>query len=161
MARRESKIARVALARRLLTLAFYALRDEGGCRAYPVRPRRSIRPRTSLPVHQLVGTDQRPVTREILEATRVIIEDRVRATGVADPVVRIQGADRIGPAARGGGPACEHRPGWLPRPPAVVCRGRVDRAQSVAPEWWDARRKTVSHEASLNVVACAPVWSPR
>lgn len=29
-------IARVALARHLLTLCYYALRDEGGCRAYPV-----------------------------------------------------------------------------------------------------------------------------
>lgn len=37
IARRRGKtIARVALARRLLTLCFYALRDEGGCRAYPV-----------------------------------------------------------------------------------------------------------------------------
>ena len=34
--RRGPKIARVALARRLLTLCYYALRDEGGCRAYPV-----------------------------------------------------------------------------------------------------------------------------
>ncbi len=34
--RRGNKIAKVALARRLLTLCFYALRDEGGCRAYPV-----------------------------------------------------------------------------------------------------------------------------
>jgi transposase len=33
--RRGGKIARVALARRLLTLAFYALRDPDGCRAYP------------------------------------------------------------------------------------------------------------------------------
>lgn len=33
--RRGAKIARVALARRLLTLAFYALRDADGCRAYP------------------------------------------------------------------------------------------------------------------------------
>jgi hypothetical protein len=33
--RRGVKIARVALARRLLTLAFYALRDPEGCRAYP------------------------------------------------------------------------------------------------------------------------------
>ncbi len=33
--RRGNKIAKVALARRLLTLCFYALRDEGGCRAYP------------------------------------------------------------------------------------------------------------------------------
>lgn len=35
--RRGNKIARVALARRLLTLSFYALRDESGCRAYPAR----------------------------------------------------------------------------------------------------------------------------
>jgi transposase len=34
--RRGAKIARVAVARRLLTLAFYALRDPAGCRAYPV-----------------------------------------------------------------------------------------------------------------------------
>jgi transposase len=34
--RRGTKIARVALARRLLTLCFYALRDETGCRAFPV-----------------------------------------------------------------------------------------------------------------------------
>jgi transposase len=33
--RRGAKIAKVALARRLLTLCYYALRDEGGCRAYP------------------------------------------------------------------------------------------------------------------------------
>ena len=33
--RRGAKIARVALARRLLTLCYYALRDDGGCRAYP------------------------------------------------------------------------------------------------------------------------------
>lgn len=34
--RRGAKIARVAVARRLLTLVFYALRSEGGCRSYPV-----------------------------------------------------------------------------------------------------------------------------
>lgn len=34
--RRGTKIARVALARRLLTLCFYALRDDGGCRAFPL-----------------------------------------------------------------------------------------------------------------------------
>ncbi len=34
--RRGRKIARVALARRVLTLCYYALRDEGGCRAFPV-----------------------------------------------------------------------------------------------------------------------------
>jgi transposase len=37
--RRGPKIARVALARRLLTLCYYALRDDGGCRAYPVPAR--------------------------------------------------------------------------------------------------------------------------
>jgi transposase len=37
--RRGPKIARVALARRLLTLCFYALRDERGCRAYPAPAR--------------------------------------------------------------------------------------------------------------------------
>lgn len=47
-ARRGSKIARVALARRLLTLAFYALRDPDGCRAYPP-VRRSSRTSRSLP----------------------------------------------------------------------------------------------------------------
>jgi transposase len=36
--RRGTKIARVALARRLLTLCFYALRDERGCRAFPIAP---------------------------------------------------------------------------------------------------------------------------
>ncbi len=35
--RRGSMIARFAVASRLLTLCFYALRDESGCRAYPVR----------------------------------------------------------------------------------------------------------------------------
>jgi transposase len=37
--RRGSKIARVALARRLLTLCYYALRDQDGCRAYPASSR--------------------------------------------------------------------------------------------------------------------------
>jgi transposase len=36
--RRRTKIARLALARRLLTLCYYALRDEGGCQAYPAKP---------------------------------------------------------------------------------------------------------------------------
>ncbi len=34
--RRGAKIARVAVARRLLTLVYYALRSETGCRSYPV-----------------------------------------------------------------------------------------------------------------------------
>jgi transposase len=37
--RRGPKIARVALARRLLTLCYYALRDQDGCRAYPAPAR--------------------------------------------------------------------------------------------------------------------------
>jgi hypothetical protein len=40
--RRGVKIARVALARRLLTLAYYALRDPQGCAAYPMLPARSV-----------------------------------------------------------------------------------------------------------------------
>jgi transposase len=35
--RRGKMIARIAVARRLLTLCYYALRDESGCRAYPVQ----------------------------------------------------------------------------------------------------------------------------
>jgi transposase len=35
---RRALIARVALARRLLTLCYYALRDDRGCHAYPVSP---------------------------------------------------------------------------------------------------------------------------
>ena len=34
--RRGAKIARVAVARRLLTLVYYALRSEAGCRSYPI-----------------------------------------------------------------------------------------------------------------------------
>lgn len=34
--RRGAKIARVAVARRLLTLTYYALRSETGCRSYPI-----------------------------------------------------------------------------------------------------------------------------
>lgn len=49
--RRGKKIARVALARRLLTLCYYALRDDAGCRRYPPRrprPRRSAEARSPL-----------------------------------------------------------------------------------------------------------------
>ena len=34
--RRGAKVARVAVARRLLTLVYYALRSESGCRSYPI-----------------------------------------------------------------------------------------------------------------------------
>ena len=42
--RRGTKIVRVARARRLVTLVYHALRDEGGCRAFPV-PHKSRSPR--------------------------------------------------------------------------------------------------------------------
>lgn len=45
-ARRGKKIARVALARRILTLCFFALRDAGGCRAYPARSRTVVEARS-------------------------------------------------------------------------------------------------------------------
>ncbi len=55
--RRGTKIARVALARRILTLCFYALRDDQGCRAFPVRarvrPSRRIRPGALATSHDL------------------------------------------------------------------------------------------------------------
>jgi hypothetical protein len=34
--RRGATIARVTVARRLLTLVYYALRSESGCRSYPI-----------------------------------------------------------------------------------------------------------------------------
>jgi preprotein translocase subunit SecD len=45
--------------------------------------------------YQVVATDQQAVTPEILEQTRTIIENRVNATGVSEPVVVTQGTDRI------------------------------------------------------------------
>ncbi len=45
--------------------------------------------------YQVVATDVQPVTPEILEQTRSIIEHRVDATGVADPVVVTEAGDRI------------------------------------------------------------------
>jgi protein-export membrane protein SecD len=45
--------------------------------------------------YQVVATDAQPVTPEILAQTRTIIENRVNAFGVAEPVVQTQGADRI------------------------------------------------------------------
>jgi transposase len=44
--RRGNKIARVAVARRLLTLAYYALRSENGCRSYPVNPTTTVEARS-------------------------------------------------------------------------------------------------------------------
>lgn len=55
--RRGAKIARVALARRLLTLSFYALRDKEGCRAFPLRARarasKQVRPGALAQSHDL------------------------------------------------------------------------------------------------------------
>lgn len=45
--------------------------------------------------YQVVATDDQAVTPEILEQTRTIIENRVNATGVAEPIVVTQGEDRI------------------------------------------------------------------
>jgi preprotein translocase subunit SecD len=45
--------------------------------------------------YQVVATDAQAVTAEILEQTRTIIENRVNATGVAEPIVVTQGEDRI------------------------------------------------------------------
>ncbi len=45
--------------------------------------------------YQVVATDEQEVTAEILEQTRTIIENRVNATGVAEPIVVTQGEDRI------------------------------------------------------------------
>ena len=44
--RRGNKIARVAVARRLLTLAYYALRSETGCRSYPLPSSTSVEARS-------------------------------------------------------------------------------------------------------------------
>jgi preprotein translocase subunit SecD len=45
--------------------------------------------------YQVIATDATPVTTDILEKTREIIESRVNATGVSEPIVVTQGADRI------------------------------------------------------------------
>lgn len=45
--------------------------------------------------YQVVSTDAQAVTPEILAQTRTIIENRVNAFGVAEPVVQTQGADRV------------------------------------------------------------------
>src|SRR3990172_6949296 len=45
--------------------------------------------------YQIVATDAQPVTPEILGQTRTIIENRVNAYGVAEPIVVTQGQDRV------------------------------------------------------------------
>jgi preprotein translocase subunit SecD len=45
--------------------------------------------------YQVVATDQQPVTPDILAQTRTIIENRVNSSGIAEPIVTTQGADRI------------------------------------------------------------------
>jgi len=56
--RRRAKIARLALARRLLTLCYYALRDEGGCRTYPVATTATVAVRGRAPAES--GLRERP-----------------------------------------------------------------------------------------------------
>lgn len=45
--------------------------------------------------YQLIATDNQPITPDILAQTRTIIENRVNATGVAEPNVQTAGSDRI------------------------------------------------------------------
>jgi protein-export membrane protein SecD len=45
--------------------------------------------------YQVVATDAQAVTPDILEQTRTIVENRVNAYGVAEPIVVTQGQDRI------------------------------------------------------------------
>src|SRR5664279_6258514 len=45
--------------------------------------------------YQVIATDNQPVTPEILNQTRAIIETRVNSTGVSEPNVQTQGGNRI------------------------------------------------------------------
>ncbi len=45
--------------------------------------------------YRLLATDNQPITPDILAQTRTIIENRVNATGVAEPNVQTAGSDRI------------------------------------------------------------------
>jgi len=45
--------------------------------------------------YQVVATDRQAVTPDILEQTRTIIENRVNASGISEPIVTTQGSDRI------------------------------------------------------------------
>jgi preprotein translocase subunit SecD len=45
--------------------------------------------------YQLIATSDQPVTPEALQTSRSIIEQRVNATGVAEPIIQTQGQDRI------------------------------------------------------------------
>ncbi|MBA3307914.1 MAG: protein translocase subunit SecD [Chloroflexi bacterium] len=45
--------------------------------------------------YQVIATDDQQVTPEILETTRSIIEQRVNATGLSEPIVQTQGTNRI------------------------------------------------------------------
>ncbi|MBA3626624.1 MAG: protein translocase subunit SecD [Chloroflexi bacterium] len=45
--------------------------------------------------YQVIATDDQQVTPEILETTRSIIEQRVNATGLSEPIVQTQGSNRI------------------------------------------------------------------
>jgi hypothetical protein len=51
--------------------------------------------------YEVLATDGQAVTPELLEQTRVIIENRVNATGVAEPIVQTQGTNSISVEARG------------------------------------------------------------
>ena len=46
-------------------------------------------------VMQARPTDDTPVTRDVMERALTVIERRVNALGISEPIVQIQGADRI------------------------------------------------------------------
>ena len=77
--------------------------------------------------YQVVATDNQPVTPDILNQTRTIIENRVNATGVSEPNVQTQGGDRITVELPGAADADEIRqPRRHHRPPGL--RGRAHRS---------------------------------
>jgi preprotein translocase subunit SecD len=79
-----------------LVVAIFPLPSPGG------QPGETIKTRLGLDLigglrgeYQVVSTDEQEVTPEILEQTRSIIENRVNAFGVAEPIVVTQGQDRV------------------------------------------------------------------
>jgi protein-export membrane protein SecD len=51
--------------------------------------------------YEIIATDHREITPEMLEQTRVIIENRVNATGAGEPIIRVEDVDRIRVALSG------------------------------------------------------------
>ncbi len=79
-----------------LVVAIFPLPRPGGTSGESIRTRLGLDLIGGLQgEYQVVATDQQPVTSDILEQTRTIIENRVNETGVSEPVVVTQGSDRI------------------------------------------------------------------